>query len=321
MPAAGDTNPAPSWCKEGGPLDVESLPSSVRTGECDIRSRVIEGSHGIRVEVPPRGSEVVVVTAHALQRTGGSELTVRVASDQRAVSIQQQTLGYANGRPRTSAAPLDACRDGSWAAGFSAWKKGSTIDWKFAKGPDISGISDEKSVVSDGVTRAVTASTDCRAKKRFEPQPDIHEKFAGTTESTPNISGGACTKRDGTNAIGWMNMGDADPGTLALSCTWQTTRNIIEGDIALQSSGKEWWASAKAQAAGGKARSACPAGSFNATSAVVHEMLHVLGLKHVRGKRHANLTMAPTMKTCDEGPATLGLGDYHGLIGLYGSRT
>lgn len=327
VPVAGNAagsvasaNLAPSWCKGGGPLDAQSLPSSVSMGECDLRSRVIQGLHGVRVEVPPRDSDVVAVTAHALQADGGSTLTVRVTPNQRTVSIDQQSLGYVDGRPRTSSAPQDACRDSSWSAGRSSWKKGSTIEWKFAEGPDVDGVSDEKSVVSDGVTRAVTVSTDCTAKKHFEPRPNISEKFGGTTAAAPNINAGACSKRDGTSAIGWVSMTDIDSGTLALSCTWQTWRNIIEGDIALQSHGKDWWVPATSATADSDAVSACPAGSFSATSAVVHEMLHVLGLKHVRGRRHSNLTMAPTMKPCDEGPATLGLGDYRGLIALYGTR-
>ncbi|WP_225993067.1 matrixin family metalloprotease [Actinomadura rudentiformis] len=313
-------NLAPSWCKGGGPLDAQSLPSSVNMGECDLRSRVIQGQHGVRVEVPPRGSDVVAVTAHALQANGGSALTVRVTPDQRTISIDQQSLGYVNGRPWNSSVPEGACRDSSFSAGLSSWKKGGTIEWKFAKGPDVTGVPNEKSVVTDGVTRAVTASTDCTTKRHFEPQPNIRERFAGTTTSAPNINAGACSKRDGTNAIGWANMTDIETGTLALSCTWQTWRNIIEGDIALQNHGKDWWVPSRADRADSNAVSACPAGSFNATSAVVHEMLHVLGLKHVRGKKHSSLTMAPTMKPCDDGPATLGLGDYRGLIALYGSR-
>ncbi|MFI0451437.1 matrixin family metalloprotease [Actinomadura sp. 6N118] len=319
--SVASANLAPSWCKGGGPLDAQSLPSSVSLGECDLRSRVIQGLHGVRVEVPPRGSDVVAVTGHALQTNGGSTLTVRVTPNQRTVSIDQQSLGYVDGRPQNSSAPQDACRDTSYSAGLSSWKKGSTIDWKFSKRQDINGVPDEESVVSDAVTRAVTASTDCTTKKYFEPLPNIRERFAGTTTAAPNINAGACSKRDGTNAIGWTRMADVESGTLALSCIWQTWRNIVEGDIALQSHGKDWWVSGNSDAADSDALSACPAGSFNATSAVVHEMLHVLGLKHVRGKKHSNLTMAPTMKPCDEGPATLGLGDYRGLMALYGART
>lgn len=30
--------------------------------------------------------------------------------------------------------------------------------------------------------------------------------------------------------------------------------------------------------------------------------------------------MAPSVAACDDGPATLGRGDYNGLIALYGAR-
>ncbi|MFG2005056.1 matrixin family metalloprotease [Spirillospora sp. NPDC048911] len=316
--AAGDAGGAPSWCKGGGSLDAQSLPSSVKLGECDVRSRVIEGAHGLRVAVPPRGSEVVTVTAHVLQSGGSSELTVQIPPGRRMVSIKQQTFTHEDGRPQHSALAQDACRDRSWSSGLSAWPKGSTINWKFYEGEKVRGVPDEKAAVSDGVTRAVDAVTDCTSSKRFDPQPNIHEKLAGTTTAAPNINGGVCSSRDGTNSIGWANMTNAESGTLALSCIWQSSRNIVEGDIAIQSHDKNWWAAEKAGAAGSDSLSNCPAGSFHAPSAVVHEMGHILGLKHVRGRRHSNLTMAPTMKPCDDRASTLGLGDYHGLIALYG---
>ncbi|MEU5881198.1 hypothetical protein [Spirillospora sp. NPDC047279] len=311
---------APTWCKAPGPLDSRALPSRISLSECDLRDRVIEGLNGASVQVPARGSDTSAVTAHVLQAHGASALSVRIDAGGRTLTISEHSQKHLDGRPRRPAAPQDACQDTAWAAhGLGSWPRGSTIPWRFFQGPDIDGVADERAVVTAGVERAVTATTDCRPGGRFTPAPNIHHRFDGTTSAAPNTDGGMCTARDGTNSFGWVDMGSVERDTLAVSCTWQSWRATVEGDIALQSHGKAWWTPREPRSEGGTAIPGCPAGSFEPTSAVVHEMLHVLGLQHVSGQSHAALTMAPSINSCDDRAATLGLGDYQGLMELYGT--
>ncbi|TDD27459.1 matrixin family metalloprotease [Actinomadura sp. KC06] len=78
--------------------------------------------------------------------------------------------------------------------------------------------------------------------------------------------------------------------------------------MALQEHGKRWWTDGT-----------CMPGSYSVEAVVTHEAGHVFGLAHVEGADHAKLTMAPVVAACDNGPATLGKGDYDGLIDLYGT--
>jgi hypothetical protein len=156
----------------------------------------------------------------------------------------------------------------------------------------------------------VGARTDCASAGRFTPQPDVAEHYAGQAAQPPNITGAAaCGRRDGANTFGWLAMPSADRDVLAATCTWFNGPTTVETDMALQTQGKRWWT-------GGS----CPSGSYSAVAVTTHESGHVLGLAHVEGIEHENLTMAPSIPSCGSGPATLGKGDYDGLIALYGGR-
>ncbi|MFB4308265.1 matrixin family metalloprotease [Actinomadura sp. GTD37] len=302
--AAGTVPPTrrpPAWCRPAGSLSARTLPQRVRITDCDLRGRTVRGANGLAAVVPSDGTSLA---AHELRTDGGAELRIRV--DERAGVITIGTSGgrVPQGRPRGFRAPGAACQDGVHRTKASKWPKGATVQWRYYAGP--SGLP--RSAVARGVANMAGARTDCNGRGRFTPAPDIGEHNAGPASAPPNLTGAAaCGARDRVNTFGWRAMPNADREVLAATCTWFSGATTVETDMALQARGKRWWT-------GG----ACPAGSYSAEAVVTHEAGHVFGLAHVAGTEHENLTMAPSIRSCDNGPATLGKGDYDGLIALYG---
>jgi hypothetical protein len=294
---------APAWCKPGGTLSARAMPQRVKIADCDLRGRTVQGANGLSAIVPSDGTSLV---AHELRTDGAAELRVRV--DERAGEIIIGTRGgrVPQGRPRGFRAPAAACADGTHRAEPSKWPKGTTVQWHYHAGP--AGLP--RDPFAAGIATMVNARTDCTDEGRFTPPPDVGEHYAGQADRAPNVTGAAtCGNRDRINTFGWHAMPDADKEVLAATCAWFNGPTTVETDMALQTQNKKWWTSGS-----------CPAGGYSAEAVATHEAGHVLGLAHVEGTEHANLTMAPSIASCDNAPATLGKGDYDGLIALYGGR-
>ncbi|MFC9970649.1 matrixin family metalloprotease [Spirillospora sp. NPDC127200] len=309
----------PRWCPAEGVLLADGLPPSVRLSDCDLRGRMIRSARGTTVAVPRDG---LTVAASSLHVDGASSLRVRLDDDAGEVEITQSgkpTSAPEEGEAASSPA-LDACTDRTWKASASAWPRGRTVRWRYYANKEIEGgitSSQAKRAVRSGVSNAFNAKTDCGGRNNFSPLPNVYEDYKGKTKRQPNIDDrGACSSRDGVNSFGWVPLTGLPESTLAVACTWQGWNSTVEADIALQSSGKKWWSIEGS----GQAASACPAGHYDPTSVVTHETLHALGLGHVEGDRHSNLTMTPVVRACDDRASTLGRGDYEGLLRLYGPR-
>ncbi|MFG2087518.1 MULTISPECIES: matrixin family metalloprotease [unclassified Spirillospora] len=293
---------SPAWCKPGGTLSARAMPQRVKIADCDLRGRAVRGANGLTATVPADGTSLV---AHALRTTGGAELRIEV--DGRAGEITITTRGgrVPEGRPRGSRAPLDPCEDGVHRLEPSRWPKGSTVQWRYH--PGTNGLP--MTGITRGISNMVDARTECGGG-RFTPRPDIGQGYAGRSGSAPNITGkAACGTRNRVNTFGWLPMTGTETNVLAATCIWFRDRTTVETDMALQEEGKKWWS-------GGT----CSPGSYSVEAVATHEAGHVLGLAHVEGADHSGLTMAPSIGSCDNGPATLGKGDYDGLIALYGGR-
>jgi hypothetical protein len=302
------TGRPPTWCTSGGTLSARAMPQKVKISDCDLRGRVVRGENGLAATVPSDGASV---TAHSLRTDGASELRVQVDGGKGEITITTTGTRVPQGRPREFRAPLDACKDGAYQQEPSKWPKGATIQWHYYAG--TAGLP--MSGVSTGISNMFNAGTDCAPARKFTPPPDVSEKYAGQTDTAPNVTTGAtCGDRDGTDVSGWQAMPGAEPDVLAATCTWFRGATTIESDTALQAQGKKWWP-------GPQGGSSCPAGSYDAAAVTTHETGHMLGLGHVEGSQHSELTMAPTVAACDDDPATLGKGDYDGLIALYGARS
>ena len=293
----------PAWCAPGGTLSARAMPQRVKMSDCDLRGRTVRGANGLSAVVPSDGTSVV---AHELRTDGGAELTIRVDAREGEVAIGTRGGRVPQGRPRGFRAPAAACADGVHRAEPSKWPKGTTVQWRSY--PGTAGLPIEP--LAAGISNMVDARTDCGGEDRFTPPPDISEHNAGQAGGPPHVTAAAsCGIRARVNTFGWHAMPDAEKEVLAATCTWFDGPTTVEADMALQAQGKRWWT-------GG----ACTPGSYSAEAVATHEAGHVLGLGHVEGTEHENLTMAPSIASCDAGAATLGKGDYDGLIALYGGR-
>ncbi|MGP4029308.1 matrixin family metalloprotease [Actinomadura sp. 3N407] len=293
----------PAWCKPGGTLSAHAMPQRVEIADCDLRGRTVRGANGLTATVPADGTSLV---AHALRTTGGAELRIEVDDRAGEITITARGGRIPEGRPRGSRAPLDPCEDGVHRLEPSKWPKGATVQWRYH--PGTSGLP--MTGITRGISNMVDARTDCDDDGRFTPPPDIGRHYAGRSDGAPNITAeAACGNRNRVNTFGWLAMTGAEVDVLAATCIWFRGETTVETDMALQEQGKKWWS-------GGT----CPSGSYSAEAVATHEAGHVLGLAHVEGADHAGLTMAPSIASCDNGPATLGKGDYDGLIALYGGR-
>ncbi|MFD0684279.1 matrixin family metalloprotease [Actinomadura fibrosa] len=311
VPPTRSSPRAPGWCKPDGALTARTMPRKIRISECDLRGRTVRGANGLEAFVPDDGTSV---SAHVLRTDGAAELRVEIDERSQEISITTRGPRLPQGRPRKSRAPLDPCTDGAYVPEPGKWPKGSTIQWRYYPG----GTGQPIAGISRGVSNAANAVTDCTPAGRFQPPPDVSTAYAGAASVPPDLTAQAsCGRRDGTNVFGWWAMPGAESEVLAATCVWFAGSTTVESDMALQEYGKTWWSG---DTDGGRDPRECPAGSFDTTAVVTHETGHVLGLAHVEGPDHAKLTMAPSVASCDSGPATLGKGDYDGLIALYGER-
>ncbi|WP_344593058.1 matrixin family metalloprotease [Actinomadura vinacea] len=324
MAAAGCAAPAPpalagpAVADRCRPLEAGALPQVVELDRCDVRGRVIRGVSGAAATVPADGTSV---TARTLRPEGTAELEIRVDGKARTATIVERPP---EARPHPAAAPLRACSDTARRLATVRWPRGSRIDWHYYQGSAAhSGMRPAlaATAVRRGVSGAVNARTDCvRGSTTYRPKPDIGQRYAGTTRAYPNIGGpGDCRDRDGVNSFGYATLSTVDADALAVTCTWHVGGTILEGDIAIQTNGKRWWTPRSQRRGSAQPVPGCPAGRYEAVSVITHEMLHVLGLQHYEGARHQNLSMSPYVRTCDDRAATLGRGDYQGLIALYGA--
>ncbi|TDC54739.1 matrixin family metalloprotease [Actinomadura sp. KC345] len=294
---------SPAWCKPGGTLSARAMPQKVKITDCDLRGRTVRGANGLAAVVPSDGTSLV---AHAMRTTGGAELRIEVDGRAGAVTISTKGGRVPEGRPRASRAPLDPCEDGVHRLEPSKWPKGSTVEWRYH--PGTSGLP--KTGIAEGVSNMVDARTDCGNGDRFTPPPDVGARDAGRSDGPPNVTGdAACGNRNRVNTFGWLAMTGAERDILAATCIWYDGETTVETDMALQERGKTWWSDGT-----------CQSGAYSAEAVATHEAGHVFGLDHVEGADHVNLTMTPSLASCDDGPATLGKGDYDGLIALYGGR-
>ncbi|MFC5754773.1 hypothetical protein [Actinomadura rugatobispora] len=322
VPGAREARP-PAWCRPGPGLRAGALPRIVDLFQCDVRGRVIRGTSGVAATVPHDGSSV---TSRLLRRHGAAELRIDVDAEAGTATIVERRARIPEGRPRQAAlAPLPACTDTARKLGPDRWPRGTRISWHYYPGSvAFSGMpaGSGAGAFRRGVRRAVDVRTDCvRGSLSYSPKPDIYQRYAGRTDSPPNILGpGACQSRNGINSFGWAELRTPDRDILAVTCTWHVGNVIREADMAVQTQGKRWWTTRAPRRGGAQPVPGCPEGRYEAVSVVTHEMLHVLGLQHIDGVRHQNLSMSPYVRPCDDRDATLGLGDYLGLIDLYGAR-
>jgi hypothetical protein len=131
--------------------------------------------------------------------------------------------------------------------------------------------------------------------------------YSGTTRRTAQLnSAGRCTGNDGYNVASW---GMLPAGYLAITCVYFSAGKVLNSDV-LISTRYRWFTS----------RPANCRNTYDLQSVITHEQGHTFGLGHVDPNRHGTQTMAASLMACDTSKRALGMGDYRGLVRIYGTR-
>jgi hypothetical protein len=308
--AESATPPRP-WCTKTGTVRAADLPARVPAKQCALVGRTVKAGQAAAV-VPAPGNRVV---AHTLLRGGDTEeLAVTTAPDG-TVTIDSATTAApgdaATGPAAAAAADPAACSDDAFTLHERAFRLGGTFTWYYNAGNATKGglsAADARAAVERATANVFAGFNDCD----LQGEPNIEQVYGGRTSATPNFteSGGCFTnaEADPWSITGWGERGE---GVLASTCTWSTlsgSQHVVTTSDTMFNYNVRWW----------NGNGNCD-DSFDLQSVTTHERGHTLGLGHTPDG-HAQLTMSAGGIPCSTAHRTLGLGDYNGLIKLYGYR-
>ncbi len=288
-------------CPAAGEIQASSLATRTSTRGCNLVGRTVRAARAA-VQVPPPGRRVV---AHALLVSGEETLDVSTAPDG-AVTVRYDLPTVA--RPAMSAAP-PACDDNAYALHGWDYGVGGNFHWYYDATDDTrSGLSsgDAETEIVRGTQNIVTGHNDCG----LGGEPNIRHTYGGRAGVRTNIvdNGTRCADPDPWSVSGF---GDLVSQYLAVTCTWSAwngSRYVVQTSDMLANFHHRWW----------NGRGDC-AGRFDLQAVTVHERGHTFGINHP-GSGHDELTMTATAFPCELRLRTLGLGDFNGLISIYGYR-
>jgi hypothetical protein len=295
-------SPAQAAACPRGELSAVALPQRNGPGGCVAPGRTIRGVKAA-VTVPARGHGVV---ATALLVGGEETLDVSTAADG---TVTIRTSKDAAGRAAPAVAP-PACSDNTYVLFPWYYGVGGNYYWYYAPADDSrSGLSsaDAEAAIVNATRAIVAGHNDCG----LGGQPNVNQTYGGRVGVGPNITGSGCGQSDAWSITGWGSYAD---GVLAVTCTWYQpngSRGIVQTSDMLANYNYVWW----------NGRGACPNNgwSFDLESVTTHERGHTLGLNHPPSG-HDEETMAAAVYNCTTNLRTLALGDFNGLISLYGYR-
>lgn len=316
-------------------LRVVRMPHVIDMTRCDPRSALVEGPDGLGAVVPADGSSVAASRLGARPGEGVRTLVVQVDLAKKLVVVSdrepggpRETSGPAAGRgpdpvrpvaatpspasPAPAVAPIPACRDAAYrhdGAPIPSRRRGrAVLKWWYYPGDGRVrrlSVAQQKRAFTRGVRIAVEGRNNCRLGRIA-----VRQVLLGHTWRAPGvISSGACGLADGRNVRGWMRFTSGET-ILGLTCKWFRRGKVVEGDVALNAGGVTWTTSSRR----------CRGNTYDAVGVAAHENLHHMGLAHVDGSAHRNLTMFPAIGACEFHWRTLGLGDFLGLKRYYGAR-
>jgi len=290
-------------CRGTSDITLSATSLHLPAGDCSWTGRTVRGP-GLAATVPGPGQ---AVAAHALLADGG-EATLQVTT------AKDGSVAVSTAEPAATmraAAPTGppACSDTTYGTAGYSYGAGGNFYWYYnADGDTRSGLSPadaEAGMVN--ATRNFTAGyNDCGLGR----QPNVNQTYGGRTSAGANIIGRGtqCTEADGHSITAW---GDMIDGYLAVTCTWSFSNGIVASSDMLTNYNYAWW----------NGQGTCPNNNyaFHLESVTMHERGHTFGLAHVPAG-HDYETMATAIYNCATWPATLALGDYNGLISIYGYR-
>jgi hypothetical protein len=157
--------------------------------------------------------------------------------------------------------------------------------------------------VRGAVYTVATGANRCAARARLA----VGASYSGVTRRTAQLtSAGKCSGNDGYNVVGW---GTLPTGYLAITCVYYSAGKVRNSDVLINTRYR-WFTS----------RPANCRNAYDLQSVLTHEQGHTFGLGHVDPRVHGTQTMATSMGPCDTSKRALGLGDYRGLVHIYGTR-
>lgn len=153
------------------------------------------------------------------------------------------------------------------------------------------------------VAGAFTAMADgIGACGQNKPNSAAHA-YQGTTSTSANINDSLCLANDLKNVV---DGGPLSSGTLAGTCTWRTSGQIINADIRIDTSSRSWYT--------GSSVTGC-SGAYDLQGVMTHEAGHFFGLNHVA--LATQQVMMPESPTCLTSQRKLGNGDLAGMKARY----
>ena len=201
-------------------------------------------------------------------------------------------VGAAGSAVGVSPAP---CADGKYNLIGAKWRD-SEYRWAFHAASTPSYLT--RKAVRNVLIRSFSNITNARNDCGLADNVSATHAFLGKTAARPR-----CGDRDGRNVVGF---GRLERGVLGVTCFWRIGDRMIEADVIFNT--RERWA---------LTTKGCVAEPMLEATAT-HEAGHVFGVDHVGERRHGRLTMSTYLDgPCQNGEATLGLGDVRALEALY----
>ncbi|MFN2545160.1 MAG: matrixin family metalloprotease [Actinomycetota bacterium] len=231
-------------------------------------------------------------------RAAGFALALLMASSPATTST---AIHAAAARPQAKLPAPNACRDGAYTFNGSRWTK--PLEWSFRAVSAPKGVTRRAAelALQRAARNIVTGRNDCG----LEDKISATQHYLGRTHLSTGISDDSqCGEPDGHNVVGF---GGLLPTEMALTCWWSQNGSTVEVDIKLNKVDYRWEANAV---------STCRL-AWSIESVATHEFGHAFGLDHVGEGLHGTLTMSPLIAPCENGEATLGLGDVRGLRARY----
>ena len=294
-PGDGEVSPEETTSVRGEPLDVRPGDRVDRLGVSVIAP---EPGFGVWTEAILETGETRSIRVETL-----ADATVYLFVDEHDDGLVEADGSGASEATAAGASSPGPCKDGAFNLAAYRWTQ--RHDWWFNAGTTPSEIG--KDAAETALKKAATNITRTRNDCGLTDEVSATQAYQGRTGTGAQIgSDGSCKNGDGKNVVGF---GDLPAAYLGVACVWfDGEGNALEADVRLNKADRKWVVNIGA---------AC-SNRWSVEAVATHERGHVFGLGHVGEASHGKLTMSPALNgPCQNGEATLGLGDVKGLRARY----
>jgi hypothetical protein len=256
---------------------------------------------GLEVAIPAPGNGLIAVAIDG----AGSESTLIVETDAEGV-VSVTTEDHADTTaPKASAAAVTRCSDNATHLQGVKWYTTPTLRVNTGeRRPSNISSSTWSTVVSQSWSVVRNGYNSCGLTRSLAVPGSL---LKGSVVDA-NMSGNTCTTPDKYNVVDFGNLGGTTAG---LTCVAYQTRTghdkIITADVRLDNTSRAWVTSV----------SGCSGARWDVRSVLTHELGHWVGLSHAAERGGNDLTMSPTITSCNASARTFGSGDLFSLYALY----